>query len=98
MRSLRTWIISVSLACSATAALAAGQGGVRAPLPNDLEITARGIHVRYPAGWTVGPRRYTNADELWQVPAAGKAARRDTRSVLAVLRSAAGLTPPPPGK
>ncbi len=73
MRAAPSWITAVAVLSAATAALA-GQSAP-APLVHDLEIKARGIHVRYPAGWTVGPHRYTNADELWQVPAAGKAAR-----------------------
>ena len=83
MRAPGPWIITVALAgalASAHASAAPAQrdpGGSPAPAPltQTLEIPAQDLKVRYPDGWSVGPKRYVNADELWQVPATGKAAR-----------------------
>src|SRR5688572_18379686 len=85
MRAPRPWIVSVAL--SVALALAApfaeaqdsGRGdparGPSASLTRTLEVSALSLSVRYPADWTVGPARYVNAQELWFVPAQGKAAR-----------------------
>ena len=44
-------------------------------LNRTLAVPAHNFTVAYPEAWSVGPQRYVNAQELWLVPAKGKAAR-----------------------
>ena len=63
--------------------LAGWSSGVLAQpaLPNQLEIKAQGISIRYPAGWSIPPKRYANVDELVNVPAGEHARGRPTARV-----------------
>ena len=50
-------------------------------LQNELTIKEHGITMRYPAGWSVPPRRFANMDEVVNVPAGEQERARPTARV-----------------
>ncbi|MBZ5536412.1 MAG: choice-of-anchor D domain-containing protein [Acidobacteriia bacterium] len=59
----------------------ASHGLAQPALPNQLEIKAQGITMRYPAGWSSPLKRYANVDELVNVPVSEHARGRPTARV-----------------
>lgn len=63
------FLVALTATVFLVALLAAPTAAQEPYLANNLEIEAHGMALRYPDGWSVFPKRFSNMDELVNVPA-----------------------------